>query len=70
MLFVNVAVHSSHPILDEQTLTFHILELGIIRGEKGKDSLRFPVTVYIQLQIGQHGAERGDDTCLKKSFKE
>lgn len=48
------------------TLTLHLLELGIVWGEEGENSLRFPVTVYVQLQVGQHGAETGQQQQRKE----
>ena len=61
---------SSHVTFQEQALTLHVLELGIVWREEGENSLRFPVTVYVQLQVGQHGAETGDNKRVRRSFQE
>lgn len=38
------------------TLTLHVLQFGTVGGEEGENSLRFPVTVDVKLQVGQHDA--------------
>lgn len=53
--------------LHEQTLTLHVLELGIVGREEGENPLRFAVTVYVQLQVGQHGAETGENKSIRRS---
>lgn len=40
-------------------LTLHLLELGVVGGEEKVDALRLPVTVDVQLEIGQRGAGGG-----------
>ena len=37
-------------------LTLHLLELAVVACEQGEDPLRLSVTVYVQLEVGQHGA--------------
>lgn len=44
-------------LINRHTLTFHVLELGIVWGKEGEYPLGFPVTVYVELQVGQHRAE-------------
>ena len=41
---------------ETQMLTLHLLEFAIVACEQGEDPLRLSVTVYIQLEVGQHGA--------------
>lgn len=46
----------------EDTLTLHLLELGIVGGEEREDPLRLAVTVDVQLQVVQHRAETERNT--------
>lgn len=51
-------------------LTLHALKLCVVCWEEWENSLCFSVTVYIQLQVGQHGAETGENTRVEKSLQE
>lgn len=51
-------------------LTLHALELCIVCWEEWENPLCFSVTVYIQLQVGQHGAETGENKSVEKSLQE
>lgn len=57
-----------HQIPLNDALTLHVLELGIVGGEEGENPLCFPVAVYVQLQVGQHGAERGERRSATRSL--
>lgn len=49
------------------TLTLHVLQFGTVGGEEGENSLRFPVTVDVKLQVGQHDAMTEKKKIMKTS---